>query len=119
MLGAVADWIDANVGNLWIVGIVSGLLSSLVDAFVIAVTNIALYDVWNAGDYAQNGAYWKVIAYCTAVGGCLLSVGSASGLVLMQMEHIHLGWYFRNISGKVLLGWLLGLGILWLEIYFI
>jgi Na+/H+ antiporter NhaD/arsenite permease-like protein len=119
VLGAVADWIDVNVGNLWIVGIVSGLLSSLVDAFVIAVTNIALYDVWNAGDYAQNGAYWKVIAYCTAVGGCLLSVGSASGLVLMQMEHIHLGWYFRNISGKVLLGWLLGLGILWLEIYFI
>ena len=119
MLGAVADWIDMNIGNLWIVGVVSGLLSSVVDSFMVAVTNIALYDVWNAGDYAQNGAYWKVIAYCTAVGGCLLSVGCASGLVLMQMEHIHLGWYFRNITGKVLFGWLLGLAVLWLEIYFV
>ena len=118
VLTEVADWIDLHIGNLWVVGFVSGLLSSVVDSFMVAVSNMALYDVWNAGDYAQNGAYWKVIAYCTAIGGCLLSVGSASGLVLMQMEHIHVGWYLRNLTAKVLLGWLLGLGILFLEITF-
>lgn len=113
----VADWIDANIGNLWIVGIISGFLSCLVDSFTIAVSNISLYDVWNAGDYAQNGAYWIVIAYSTAVGGCLLSVGSVCGLALMKMEHIHLGWYLKNISLKVLVGWMLGLCILWLETF--
>ena len=117
VLTDVADWIDTAIDNLWIVGIISGLLSSLVDSFTIAMSDISLYDIWTAGDYAQNGAYWKVVAYCTAVGGCLLSVGSASGMALMKMEHIHLGWYFRNITFKVLLGWLAGLGILWIECF--
>jgi len=119
VLTEVADWIDKTIDNLWVVGVISGLLSSLVDSLVIAVTDISLYDVWNAGDYAQDGAYWKVIAYCTAIGGCLLSVGSTSGLALMSMEHIHLGWYLKNLSLKVLLGYLLGLAVLWLEIYFL
>ena len=111
----VADWMDATIGDIWVVGIISGLLSSLVDSFTIAASGISLYDIWSAGDYAQNGLYWKVIAYCTAVGGCLLSVGTVCGLALMKMEHIHFGWYFKNISFKVLLGWLLGLVILWGE----
>lgn len=118
LLVEVADWIDSTINNLWVVGILSGLLSSLVDSFTIAVTDISLYEVWSAGDYAQNGAYWKVIAYCTAVGGCLLSVGTACGIALMKMEHIHLGWYFKNISPKILLGWLSGLAILWAEIMY-
>ena len=117
VLTDVADWIDTTIDNLWIVGVLSGLLSSLVDSFTIAMSDIALYDIWNAGDYAQNGAYWKVVAYCTAVGGCLLSVGSACGMALMKMEHVHLGWYFKNITVKVLLGWLAGLGILWIECF--
>ena len=117
VLTDVADWIDTTIDNLWIVGLLSGLLSSLVDSFTIAMSDISLYDVWSAGDYAQNGAYWKVVAYCTAVGGCLLSVGSASGMALMKMEHIHLGWYFRNMTLKVLIGWLVGLGILWIECF--
>lgn len=116
VLTEVADWIDSNINNLWVVGALLGLFSSLVDSFTMAVSGIFLYDVWTVGDYAQNGAYWMVIAYCTAVGGCLLSVGSASGMALMKMEHIHLGWYFKNITLKVLAGWIIGLALLWGEI---
>lgn len=111
----VADWLDATIGDIWVEGLIAGVLSSLIDSFTIAASGISLYDVWSAGDYAQNGLYWKVIAYCTAVGGCLLSVGTVSGLALMKMEHIHFGWYFKNISPKVLLGWLLGLAVLGIE----
>ena len=111
----VADWMDATIGDIWLTGVISGLLSSLVDSFTIAASGISLYDVWSAGDYAQDGLYWKVIAYCTAVGGCLFSVGSVCGLALMKMEHIHFGWYFKNISLKIFVGWLLGLAILWGE----
>jgi hypothetical protein len=53
------------------------------------------------------------------VGGCLLSVGSVSGLALMQMEHIRVGWYLRNMTLKVLAGWAVGLIVLWLEIYYV
>ena len=118
-----------TIHNIWIVGIVSGLLSGLVDTFTIAISDISLYHVLDSsqlsqmadGEYmsqfARNGAYWKVVAYSTAVGGCLLSVGSVSGLALMKMEHMRLGWYMKNLSLKVLIGWLIGLAVLGIEIY--
>ena len=119
VLSDIAHWIDANIGNIWIVGILSGLLSSVVDMFTVAISGFSLYDISTTGDYAQNGAYWFILAYCTGVGGCLLSVGSACGISLMQMEHIRLGWYVSRIAPKVLMGWLLGLAVLWLELTFI
>ena len=128
VFGDVAAWIDENIHNIWIVGVVSGLLSSLVDTFTIAISNISLYPImesqqlglWADSDYMsnfiENGAYWKVIAFATAAGGCLLSVGSVSGIALMKMEPVRLGWYLKNISPKVLIGWLLGMAVLWIEI---
>ena len=118
----VAHWIDDTIGSVWVLGIVSGLLSGVVDSFTIAMSDISLYeikDVAMVGSYdanfIANGAYWKIIAYCTAVGGCLLSVGSVSGLALMKMEHMRLGWYIKNLTPKVLAGGAVGLLVLWLE----
>ena len=121
----VAKWIDDNIHNVWVLGIVSGLLSSIVDTFTIAISDISLYPVVSGqaadsayfGQFAQNGAYWLIVAYMTAVGGCLLSVGSVSGMALMKMEHIRLGWYLRNLTMKVLVGWLVGMAVLWLEVF--
>lgn len=124
----VSAWFDENIHNVWVIGVVSGVLSSLVDTFTIAVSDISLYPVLQSShlelvpdveymtQFARNGAYWKIIAYSTAVGGCLLSVGSVSGLALMKMEHLRLGWYMKHVSLKVLAGWLVGLAVLWLEI---
>ena len=121
----VAQWMDDTIHNVWILGIVSGVLSSIVDTFTIAISDISLYPVMSSqaadsaylSQFTQNGAYWMIVAYTTAVGGCLLSVGSVSGLALMKMEHIRLGWYLRHLTLKVLAGWLVGLAVLWLEIY--
>ena len=121
---SVATWIDSYVHDIWMVGLVSGLLSSLVDTFTIAMSNFSLYPVLEtAGDgyaasFLQNGAFWKVIAFSTAVGGCLLCVGNVSGLALMKMEHVRLGWYLKHCTLKVALGWLLGMFALAGEIYF-
>ncbi|MBR1415993.1 MAG: sodium:proton antiporter NhaD [Prevotella sp.] len=119
VLSDIAHWIDANISNIWIVSLLAGMLSALVDTFTIALSGISLYDITSTGDYAQNGAYWLAVAYSTGVGGCLLSVGSACGIALMQMEHIRLGWYVSRIGPKVLCGWLLGMAVLWLELTFI
>ena len=125
VFGDVSAWIDFNIHNVWIVGVLSGLLSSIVDTFTIAISNISLYPLlenrqlvmWVDSDYmanfVQNGAYWKIIAYATAVGGCLLSVGSIGGIALMKMEHVKLGWYIKNITPKVLVGWIVGMAALW------
>lgn len=129
VFGDVSAWIDYNIHNVWVVGILSGLLSALVDTFTIAISDISLYPVlpnaqtalWVDSDYmsifVMNGTYWKVVAFSTAAGGCLLSVGSVCGIALMKMEQVRLIWYLKHISPKMLLGWLVGLAVLWAEIY--
>jgi Na+/H+ antiporter NhaD/arsenite permease-like protein len=129
VLGDVSAWIDYNIHNVWVVGLLSGMLSAIVDTFTIAISDISLYPVltdsqtalWADSDYMSNftvnGTYWLIVAYATAAGGCLLSVGSASGIALMKMEQVRLGWYLRHVSPKMLLGWLIGMIVLWLEIY--
>ena len=121
---SVAEWIDVNVQNIWLVGLFSGLLSAMVDTFTIAMSNFSLYDVLPtatdsyAMNFVQNGAFWKVIAFSTAVGGCLLCVGNVSGLALMKMGHVRLGWYLKHCTLKVAVGWIAGMLALATEIYF-
>jgi Na+/H+ antiporter NhaD/arsenite permease-like protein len=127
----VARWMDDTIHNVWILGVVSGFLSAVVDTFTIAISDISLYPVVEAArleqaadaaylsQFTRNGSYWMIVAYTTAVGGCLLSVGSVSGLAPMKMEHLRLGWYLRNLTLKVLAGWVVGLVVLWLEIYYV
>ena len=116
VFGDIAAWFDDNIHNIWLIGLGSGVLSSLIDTFTVAVSNIMLYQVADMGDMATNGTYWEIIAYCTAVGGCLLCVGSTSGVALMKMEHVRLGWYLKNLTPKIVIGWLVGLAVLWMEI---
>ena len=113
--GDVADWFDIYIPDVWLIGILAGFLSSIIDSFTIAISNLSLYNV-GAGGMMTNGAYWGIIAYTTAVGGCLLSVGSVCGLALMRAEHVSLGWYVKHMTPKVLLGFLLGYVVLWLEV---
>ena len=113
----VAEWFDTYVHDIWLMGIGAGLLSSIVDSFTIAISNISLYTI-GVGDVSVNGAYWSVIAFTTAVGGCLLSVGSISGIALMKTEHVSLGWYVKHLTPKVLVGWIVGYICLWFELYF-
>jgi len=127
VFGDISAWIDYNIHNIWINGVFVGMLSGVVDTFTVAITNLSLYPIveesqlgmWADCDYLANyvlnGAFWKVTAYTTAAGGCLLSVGSTSGLALMKMEHVRLGWYLKTLTSKVLVGWLLGLVVLWAE----
>ena len=125
---AVAGWLDNNIHDVWIVGVVVGLLSAVVDSFTVFLTSVSLYPVVDtvqgvcfdgyASGFMANGAFWKLMAYSTAVGGCLLCFSTTSGLALMKMERMRVGWYLKNCSAKVLVGWLLGLIVLWAEVTF-
>ena len=109
--------------SVWLHGIVAGVLSTVLDNFATAMNFFSLHDVVGLGDpqsaldsvYQTNGVYWQVIAYCVMAGGNVLGIGTISGLALMKMEHMHMGWYFRNIGWKALVGGVLGLAILWLS----
>jgi len=114
----VAGWFDEHVHDIWLMGLGAGLLSAVVDTFTIAISNISLYAV-GVGDIGTNGAFWQIIAYTTAVGGCLLCVGSVSGLALMRSERVSLGWYVKHLTPKVFVGWIVGYVVLWLEVHFL
>jgi len=122
----IAQWCDDNIHNIWIMGVAAGLMSTVVDTFASSSLFAALHGVvepfrlglWVDTDYMsmylQNGLYWKVIAYSAAMGGNILLLGSTSGLALMKMERVHVGWYFRNVGSAVAVSWLLGLAVMWL-----
>ena len=93
--------------NVWILGAMCAAVSSVLDTFATSITFMALHE-----ETAQNSIFWPVIAYSTCVGGNLLMLGSMSGLALMKMERIHLGWYFRHVGWVVAASWIVGMTLL-------
>ena len=49
------------------------------------------------------------------VGGSLLIIGSAAGVVAMGIEKIPFFWYFKKITLIAFLGYVAGIAIIWLE----
>ncbi len=115
-----------QIHNIWIIGLVTGCISSVLDTFATFMSVFSLYpiiDIEQAVGFAHpaymssftpNGLFWKIIAYSSAMGGNFLLLGSISGLALMKMERIHVWWYFKNVGFIALLAWLVGLVIMWL-----
>ena len=103
-----AEQIDTLIGNIWIIGGITALISTILDSFASCVTMISLHEVSSTLPYySVNGAYWKVLSFGTAVGGSILAIGSISGIVMMQMQSISLKWYFRHITPLTLLSGIL------------
>ena len=67
-----------------------------------------------SSNFAQNGLFWRLVAYTSAVGGNILAIGSLSGLALMRTEGIQFGWYFRNVGMKALAGGSVGAALMML-----
>ncbi len=126
ILYRLAQTIDYNVHNIWIIGILAGVVSFVLDSFATCMSVFSLYPVigheelrlFANSDYMSyfttNGLFWKITAYSSAMGGNVLLLGSISGLALMKMEKIHVGWYFKKAGFISLIGWILGLTIIWL-----
>ena len=120
----LADQIEAYCPNIWILGMISGFISIFLDNFATAMTMISIFDVSEVvqpsepflANMVQNGAYWKIIGYATAVGSSVLTVGSVSGIVYMQAERVGMSWYFRHVGSKVLLAGILGLAVLYFTV---
>ena len=114
----LAEAIDAHVHNCWILGIVAGLISSVLDNFAASLSFFSLYPVAEsaAGGYGeaflQNGIYWKIIAYSTALAGNIVAIGSMSGVALLKMERMRITWYMAHVGWKAAAGWMAGLAVM-------
>ncbi len=65
----------------------------------------------------SGGLFWPMLSYVTALGGTMLSTGTIAGLLLMRMEGVGFGWYFKHVTPKVLAGFVAGLAV-WVVIIF-
>ncbi len=111
-----ATQIDTIIGNIWIVGTFTALISTVLDSFASCVTMVSLHDVSDTVSYySVGGAYWKVLSFGTAVGGSILAIGSISGIIMMQMQGTSLKWYFKHITPLTLTAGIIAFVVLCLQ----
>ena len=106
-------------GNHYLVTGIIGVLSSIVDNVPLVAGCMGMYPVQAAGDMAIDGIFWQLLAYCAGVGGSMLIIGSAAGVVVMGLEKITFVWYMKKITWIAFVGYLAGIIVYWLERTFI
>lgn len=106
---------DMFNGNHYAVTGIIGILSSIIDNVPLVAGCMGMYPLDAAGDMAVDGIFWQLLAYCAGVGGSLLIIGSAAGVVVMGLEKMSFGWYMRHISWIALAGYLAGMLCYWVE----
>lgn len=112
VLTAFGEWLNtASDGNHYLVTGIIGAVSSVVDNVPLVAGCMEMYPIAAAGDYAQDGLFWQLLAYCAGVGGSMLIIGSAAGVVVMGLEKISFGWYLKRFSWVALLGYLSGIAV--------
>ena len=101
-------------GNHYLVTGIIGVLSSIVDNVPLVAGCMGMYPIQAAGDMAIDGIFWQLLAYCAGVGGSMLIIGSAAGVVVMGLEKITFGWYMKKITWIVFVGYVAGIFSYWL-----
>ena len=121
VLSVVARYLDTELHNIYIINAAIGMLSSVVDnvplvAGAMGMYDMPTYDIINAAkdsaylaQFVQNGAFWLLLTYCAGVGGSILIIGSAAGVVVMGLEKITFVWYLRNFSPIIVAGYFAGI----------
>ena len=107
VLTAMGDGLNTIFeGNHYLVTGIIGVLSSIVDNVPLVAGCMGMYPVAAAGDMAVDGIFWQLLAYCAGVGGSMLIIGSAAGVVVMGLEKITFGWYMKRITWIALVGYI-------------
>lgn len=123
VLKDLSVFLDQDVHNVYIVSIIIGFLSSVIDNVPLVAASMGMYPVLSPqaaaampepaymANFVQDGTFWELIAYCAGTGGSILIIGSAAGVVVMGLEKINFMWYVKHISGWAIVGFLAGIGI--------
>lgn len=127
-LKLLSQALDENVGNIYAINLIIGVLSSVIDNVPLVAASMGMYPIADAATlladpslqhFATDGAFWEGLAYCAGTGGSLLIIGSAAGVAVMGMEKIDFIWYLKKISLWALVGYLSGAGVFYLMSRFI
>jgi Na+/H+ antiporter NhaD/arsenite permease-like protein len=118
--------LNENVKNVYLIDVSIGILSAIVDNVPLVAVAMGMYPLADAtalaaaadpayiANFVQDGTFWQFLAYCSGVGGSLLIIGSAAGVVVMGLEKIRFNWYLKHFSLLALAGYLAGAGVYYL-----
>lgn len=118
ILTTMSEWLDMHSPNIYMLDGLIGAVSSVVDNVPLVAASIGMYPVDTTtatSIYSIDGSFWTLLAYCAGVGGSMLIIGSAAGVVLMGLEHISFGWYFKRITPLAIVGYLSGMLFFYLQ----
>lgn len=127
ILGSVATFLDESVHEVFTIATSIGVLSSIVDNVPLVAGCMGMYPIATpeiiaaSADpayiqaFTQDGLFWLLLTYCAGVGGSILIIGSAAGVIAMGLEKINFAWYLKTISLLALVGYLAGVAVIYLE----
>jgi Na+/H+ antiporter NhaD/arsenite permease-like protein len=113
-LNILSQYLDENLGNIYLIDLAIGVLSSVVDNVPLVAGSMGMYPITEMGAtgydafFVQDGSFWEFLAYTAGTGGSMLIIGSAAGVAAMGLEKIDFIWYFKNITLLALIGYLAG-----------
>lgn len=131
ILNYLARWLDNNIHEPYAINGIIGILSSIVDNVPLVAACMNMYPVAtdamvaSAADptymayFMEDGLFWHLLTFCAGVGGSLLIIGSAAGVVAMGIEKIPFLWYAKRITWLAFLGYVAGIATIGLETLFI
>lgn len=113
-LAKLATTLDKSIGDIYIINLIIGFLSAVVDNVPLVAGAMGMYGIEATGVFAQDGQFWQLLAYCAGTGGSILIIGSAAGVAAMGLEKIDFIWYLKKISWLAFLGYIAGAGAYYL-----
>lgn len=126
VLNTLADDMNTRIHQPVLMTSIIGMLSSIVDNVPLVSACIKMFEgMAPAGTtdpyllaFVEDGLFWHLLTFCAGVGGSLLIIGSAAGVVAMGIEKIPFFWYVKHITLLALAGYAAGIGIIYLESLF-
>ena len=127
ILRHTAHLLDSNIHEVFTITSIIGVLSSVIDNVPLVAACIGMYPVADvtaiaasadpayAQLFAPDGLFWLLLSYSAGVGGSILIIGSAAGVVAMGLEKIDFTWYLKNISLMAFLGYAAGIAVIFVE----
>ena len=127
ILSEIAHFLDRTIHEPFIINTIIGALSSVIDNVPLVAACMDMYPILDpaqvaaavdpayANNFIEDGLFWHLLTFCAGVGGSMLIIGSAAGVVAMGLEKISFWWYLKRISLLALVGYVCGILTIWVQ----
>lgn len=88
------------------IAIAIGFVSAIIDNIPLVAAALGMYS-----EVPRDDPFWHLLAYCAGTGGSLLPIGSAAGVVFMQMEKVPFIWYVKKMTPIAAASYITGVAV--------